>query len=317
MKLVLRLANTTATFEVSGEISTKYGADGIEVIESVNTAPVTNAVSTVSTAPAVNTAKEVRDVSLQAAVNNHEPWVPVNTLTNAVAVVNSLRSDKDIVAIRKTLGERLSDQQFSDVITAMDIYVQSIKCTSRIGDWGKRIHTLAGASMCILAGYSYRETTALLTGNPILDYISKDIYSGLKRGNGSTTYKLLSQLLWPVPIITSSSRPRAHTAQEIQRYQQAVDALDVGYSIGAVSRFTGLSVPVIRAVRKNKYWANKYIKYQGMYPIGILTAVPATAKKLEVRVCKNCGMIIPATWRTSAPKVEYCIHCQNTFGNSD
>lgn len=310
MKLVLRLANTTATFEVSGEISTKYGADGIEVIESVNAVPVTNAVSTVSTTPVVNTVKEVRDESLQAAVNNHEPQV-----LDAVAVVDSLRSDKDIVAVRKILGKRLSDQQFSDVITAMDIYVQSIKCTSRIGDWGKRIHTLAGASMCILAGYSYRETTALLTGNPILDYISKDIYSGLRKGHGTATYKLLSQLLWPIgPISTSSSKPRVHTEQEIQRYQQAVDALDVGYSVEAVSRFTGLNAAVIRAVRKNRYWANKYIKYQGIYPIGTLTAVPTTAKKLEVRVCKNCGMIIPATWRTSAPKVEYCMHCQNVFG---
>ncbi len=304
MKLVLRLANTTATFEVNGEISTKYGADGIEVIESVNAVPITNAVSTVSTDPVVDTVKEVRGESLQAAVNNHEPWVP-----NAVAVVDNLRSDKDIVAIRKALGKRLSDQQFSDVITAMDIYVQSIKNTSRIGDWGKRIHTLAGASMCILAGYSYRETTALLTGNPILDYISKDIYSGLRRGNGTASYKLLSQLLWPVPISNGSSKPRVHTEQEIQRYQQAVDALDVGYSVEAVSRFTGLSVPVIRAVRKNRYWANKYIKYQGIYPIGSLTSVPATAKKLEVRVCKRCGIIIPATYKTTMANLNHCRYC--------
>ena len=315
MKLVLRLANTTATFEVSGEISTKYGAGGIEVIESVNAVPVTNVVSTVSTTSVVNTIEEVRSEDLQDGVDKHTSQTSARALANATAVINSLHDNKDIVAIRKTLGKRLSDQQFSDVITAMDIYVQSLKYTSRIGDWGKRIHTLAGASMCILAGCSYRETTALLIGNPILDYISKDIYSGLRRGHGTATYKLLSQLLWPIgPISTSSSKPRVHTEQEIRRYQQAVDALDVGYSVEAVSRFTGLNVAVIRAVRKNRYWANKYIKYQGIYPIGTLTAVPTTAKKLEVRVCKNCGMIIPATWRTSAPKVEYCMHCQNVFG---
>jgi hypothetical protein len=316
MKLVLRLANTTATFEVSGEISTKYGADGIEVIESVN-APVTNVVSTASTAPIINTTEEVHSEDLQDSVDEHTSRISARALANAAAVVNSLHDNKDIVAIREALGEHLSDQQFDDVIAAMDIYVQSIENTARISSWDKRICALAGASMCILAGYSYQEATALLEGNPILNYMDKNIYSGLRRGSNLKSYKLLAQLLWPESISSGLSKPRVHTEQEIRRYQQAADALDVGYSVEAVSRFTGLSVPVIRAVRKNRYWANKYIKYQGIYPIGSLTAVPTAAKKLEVRVCKNCGMIIPATWRTSAPKVEYCMHCQNVFGDSN
>jgi hypothetical protein len=311
MKLSLKLANATLTFEVTGSVSIQYTDSGMEIIEAVNdTAVPVN--TTIAPVPVVqktcNTEPESVDTCSLAPITR----LSSRCLANITDIIKNISTDSDILGVRKLLEHYLSDKQFNDIIAALDIYVHSIENASSVIDWNQRIRSLMCASMFILAGYAYHEVVVLLDGNPILGCINRQIYSNLKTGKPCKSYRVIAELLWPEFIHDKGERKwqRSHSAAEIQKFQQIVDALECGYSCKAVAKFTHTSLASIQSVRHNKSWANKYIEYGGMYPIGANVPVLAAAKKVDVHVCEECGCIIPAKRILAMPNAKYCVHCQ-------
>ena len=308
MKLSLKLANATLTFEVTGSISVQYTSDGMEIIEAVNG----TAVPINMPIPAV---QKVYNTELDSV--NIDSLTPINRLSsrclaNITDIIKRISTDSDIVGVRKLLEHYLSDKQFNDIIAALDIYVHSIENASSITDWNQRIRSLMCASMFILAGYAYREAVELLEGNPLLGCINRQIYSNLKTGRPCKSYQLIAEILWPELIHNKDKKKwqRSHSATEIQKFQQIVDALECGYGCKSIAKFINTSLATVQAVRHNKSWANKYIEYGGIYPIGANVTVPEAAKVLDVHVCEECGCIIPAKRILAMPNAKYCVHCQ-------
>lgn len=304
MKLSLKLANVTHTFEVTGSVSVKYSNEGIEIIEDIT--------DTVVSAPVVQQHYvEPKNVSI------YKPRIsvalPSLSLIDLVDIINRTSVDNDILHVRKLLKPYLSDAKFNDIISALNIYVRAIQTNSGVTDWGKRIRSLMVSSMFILSGFTLRRAINLLNGHPISKCIPRGVYSNLKTGAKSTGYVIIAEHLWP-ELLRAYEKKRWRKAQrgnEIQKFQQIVDALKYGYSYTSVAKFADMSPTTIYRIQRNDHLANKYVEYDGIYPIGSDVYLSPRAKAIDVRVCKKCNCIIPVKDVLDNPCTELCVNCKN------
>lgn len=297
MKLSLKLANATHTFEITGSVSVKYSNEGMEIIEDIND----NVVDTTVSVPVVQ--KNVGILKL--------------SVTDLIDVIDHMSVDNDIVHVRELLKKYLSDTKFNDIIAALKIYVSEI--TRNVPDtiWYKRIRSLMCTSMFILSGFKFHKAIILLNGHPISECMNDSLYSGLKLGTCSTGHRIIAELLWPEhlrvyqakQLVRARDNPKCNA--KLRKYRQIVNALRCGYNYISVARFMNMHPDTIHAIKYNNHHASRCIGYDGVYPIGSDVIIPSDVTALDVHICQKCSCIIPVKDVLYTNCTELCINCQN------
>lgn len=297
MKLSLKLANVTHTFEVTNSVSVKYSNEGMEIIEDISD----NVVNTTVSVPVVQDTVGILKLSV----------------TDLIDMIDHMSVDNDIVHVRELLKKYLSDTKFNDIIAALKIYVSEI--TRNVPDtiWYKRIRSLMCTSMFILSGFKFRKAIILLNGHPISEYMNENLYSCLKLGTCSTGHRIIAELLWPEhlrvyqakQLVRARDNPKCNA--KLRKYRQIVNALRCGYNYISVARFMNMHPDTIHAIKHNKHHASRCIGYDGIYPIGSDVIIPSDVTALDVHICQKCSCIIPVKDVLYANCTELCINCKN------
>jgi len=301
MELVLKLANSTFSFNVNGKIDLQYKENCIEIIET----PVTKSLS------AVTTVKEVKAEPLPVVKSNSvtctENDVSPDKRTQAFQVLEDIRNTKLILAIRKYLGTYLSDAQFDGIITALHKYVAEApaKVYTKY-DVPSRVSRMVYCAMFIMAGYSYSDLKSFMRVVEGELSITKDFFSMLKHGKSASSL-LIANALWPQYV--HESKASVNQRRYLAKYEKVFEALLAGYAPQQAIAQYGVSQQVVYDIRNGTCWANKFFDYDGPYPIKDVHG----CRDITVHVCKECGKVIPVKRIKAQPDAEYCVECQRKY----
>lgn len=308
MELILKLAKSTFSFNINGTIDLQYKEDCIEIIET----PVTKA------SPVVTTVKEVK-VEPPTPVVKQPVVITSNLVTNnnskmekdreaALRILNNIPNDKFTLVVRKYLGSRLSDKQFDIIIGTLYTYVHNASAiTYTKCDMSLRVSRLAYCAMFIMARFSYNIMRDFMhTKGDSKLWVSKDFFSTLKHGKSKSSF-VIASALWPQYI--RENRSSINQEKYLDKYEQVLEALLAGYSPYKIIAYSGVSRQAIYNIRNGINWANQCFDYVGPYPI---KATPG-CRDIEVRVCKDCGKVIPVKRIKAQPDAEYCVDCQRKY----
>ena len=302
MGLILKLAKATFSFDTTGAIDLQYKDNCIEIIET----PVTK------TLPTCTVVKEAKPEPLPVVKSNSvtctEDDVSPDKRTQAFQVLKDIHNTELILAIRKYLGTYLSDKQFDDIITTLHKYVATVpaKVYTKY-NIPLRVSQLAYCAMFIMAGYSHADIRNFMQakGYHAL-FITKDFFSTLKHGKSKSSF-VIASALWPQYV--HKNRSDINKQIYLDKYERVLEALLAGYSPYKIMAYSGVSHQVVYNIRNGTCWANELFDYSGPYPI----KSASDCSDIEVRVCKDCGKVIPVKRIKAQPDAEYCVDCQRKY----
>ena len=281
MKITLKLKNGDFAFDVA-KIAIKYTEDGIEMVESDTTVDT----PVVAHPQAVQAAA---DIDLEKYITY--PFIAVLEVP-------------DIHRIYDYVNQTMSVTDFTAIISAVAEYMVTNHYTS-----SEKFITLIICYTAIAASLRIQSLVLELKFNYINMNSIRCLYDAIyTNADDAAEYRSIRTKLLNSTTIFTKAKPR------IKSYSPAViksvsDALNAGYSILAVERWTSMSRVTICDINSGRHPLTirdgKYV-----YPISHNAKWPTTPTSVSVRCCKKCGCLIPAIHVVCNPTIDYCPDCQ-------
>lgn len=297
MKLDIKIDGLVGIF-TTNKLVVEHTGEGIEIIE------LADQDTKVVNSPEVEMPKE----------NKHEPKVVVQSVPvvsqNAACSIQEylkqLRNDEMILAARKYCGGKVSDVQFSNILTAIELYGENMLPNVHKVDKYGRLQKLTCLSVFITAGVRYPVVRKWYKQNyPKITIPSTRSYSGLVYGTLGGGEELICKMLWPDYYRSSGYNGRRSIPTE--KLQQILDAILAGYTDSKIAKYYDVSGSVVCRIRMHTHSASGELDYRGVDTSNCaITVYPVR----DVRICKRCGKVIPVKQLLTTPKAECCAECQ-------
>lgn len=211
-----------------------------------------------------------------------------------------------ILAARKYCDEKVSDTQFSNILSAIKQYGENMLPNVHKVDKYGRLQKLACLSVFITAGMRYPAVRKWYKQNyPKLTMPSTRSYSGLVYGTLGGGEELICKMLWPDYYRSSGYNGRRSIPTE--KLQLILDAILAGYTDSKIAKYYDVSGSVVCRIRMHAHAASDELDYHGVDTKNCaVTAYPVR----DIRICKLCGKVIPVKQLLATPKAGRCAECQ-------
>lgn len=305
MKLILKLANFTAEYQLSGMPAMKYVDGNMHVIESTTSEPTR--VQEKPNVPAINVpnapAKPAKAVSTTVKPVKHASNATSSYVNPFIKDLHECINTSDIKKIRTLLGEMFSDADMNNLIAALEIAFTSGKVRHNI-----IIRDILIFSMFLIAGFGRVQTRDMLQSIGVTVYMSLRDMSRIVYPSGSDAviYKRLNSLL--KPYIKYENVKISNTKLIESHFDSIIEAMQAGYSDAAIARKYGNHVlSVAPSIRAGTYYLCRN-RTDIKYPIERSSYTSSLVPYMHY--CKKCGCLIPVSRLISTGGTDMCIRCQ-------
>ena len=307
MKLILKLANFTAEYQLSGMPAMKYIDGNMHVIENAASEPTR--VQEKPNVPAINVpnapAKPAKAVSTTVKPVKHASNATSSYVNPFIKDLHEYIGTSDIKKIRTLLGEKFSDADMNNLIAALEIAFTSGKVRHSV-----IIKDILIFSMFLIAGFGRAQTRDMLRSIGVKVYMSVRDMSRIVYPSETdmAIYKRLNSLL--KPYIKYENVRISNIKLVESHFDSIIEAMQAGYTDSAIARKYGGSERIIRiiaSIRAGAYYLCRNrtdIKYpiERSNHIGPLTFC--------IHYCKKCGCTIPVSRLISTGGTDMCVRCQ-------
>ena len=305
MKLILKLANFTAEYQLSGMPAMKYVDGNMHVIESTVSEPTR--VQEKSNVPAINVpnapAKPAKAVSTTVKPVKHVSNATSSYVNPFIKDLHEYIGTSDIKKIRTLLGEKFSDADMNNLIAALEIAFTSGKVRHSV-----RIEDILIFSMFLIAGFGRAQTKIMLQSIGVTVYMNVREMSRIVYPSETdmAIYKRLNSLL--KPYIKYENVHVSNIKLIESHFDSIIEAMQAGYGDTAIARkYGGHLTKIIASIRAGTHClcCNRTdIKY----PIERSGYVNSLTSRIHY--CKKCGCVIPVSRLISTGGTDMCVRCQ-------
>ncbi len=305
MKLILKLANFTAEYQLSGVPVMQYIDGNMYVIESTASEPTR--VQEKPNVPVVNVpnapakpAKAVSTTVKQAEYASNAKSCDINPF---IKELRECIATPDIEKIRALLGKQFSDTDMNNLIAALESSFTGgcVRHTVRIRD-------ILIFSMFLIAGFGPSKTRDMLQSIGVITFMPIRVMSSIAYPSASdmAVYQRLNSLIKPY-VKYACTRKKNGELIELH-FNDIVDAMQAGYSDAALIRKYGRCIESIAGPIRNGMHHLCNTRTDIKYPIKKPTSKVFSA---VLKYCSKCECLIPVSRLVDTNgEADTCTKCQ-------